>query len=153
MTDHLDNVDEENVVMLNGRSVMNALAYLNSEVTENELLKLFIGSNREPRDLVQQEIKRVLDDGVINGFIGRNGNKYGISSSMENLYQVDGDDSDEDCPKTPSKVPCETGASASGGSGESATAKVRIEASPNTKVTVKRRTNPSCLPKKKSYRR
>lgn len=100
MTDNLYESDVEQVIMLNGRSVMNALAFLNSEATENELLECFSASNLDARDLVQQELKRTLDNAVTNGFITRNDGKYSVPG-LGKMYQVDGDiSSDDDEPFT-----------------------------------------------------
>lgn len=92
-----DRSEDEKVLMLNGRSVMNALTFLNSAVTENQLLQCLTASNDEPRNIVKQELKRILDDAVTNGFITRNGGKYAIPG-MEKLYQTDCASSDDDEP-------------------------------------------------------
>lgn len=90
MTDQLHkfNQEDEEVAMLNGRAVMNALACLGTEVNENDLLKVFTASNGQSNRLVQQEIKRILDCGVSGGFIARRGNNYDLPR-LDDSYHVD----------------------------------------------------------------
>lgn len=75
------------------RCVIEVLAYLRADASEDELVKCFETSSDEPQNLVQKEMKRILDHGVATGLIVRNANKYGLPN-WKHEYQIDGDDSD-----------------------------------------------------------
>lgn len=94
MDNHSNKFEEEEINILNGHCVIDALANV-TNVTENKLLKCFATSSAESHNLVQQELKRILDSGVSNGFIVKKGNKYELPR-VENAYQVDADGGDED---------------------------------------------------------
>lgn len=85
----MDRNEEVQIGMFNGRCVMSCVASQENGVTEDDLLKFFITSN-ESHDLVQQELKRILNIGVRNGFIVRTDNKYAIQS-LDGMYDTDGD--------------------------------------------------------------
>lgn len=82
---------EEEIEMRNRQCVLNALVFLKNEVTADELLDCFIASNHEPHNVVRQELKRILRNGVVNGYIERNGNKYALPS-LQTMYETDCDD-------------------------------------------------------------
>lgn len=95
--------EEEEIGMLNGRCVTNALAIKRKETTKNELLQSFIASTDEPQDLVEDELTRILDIGVTDGFIVKLGNKYALPS-LENIFEADYDDtndSESECESQP----------------------------------------------------
>lgn len=91
MVDYWNEYDEETIGMLNGYCVMNALASQKSKITEDELLERFITSDGQPHDLVECELKRILYNGVIGGFIVKTGNRYSLPN-QENIYEVDCDE-------------------------------------------------------------
>lgn len=78
--------DDDQIKMLNGRYIMNALSFLNYEATENELLKHITQTGQ---NLDNEELKRILDYGVSNGFIMKNNNKY-LLPSLDDVNQIDG---------------------------------------------------------------
>lgn len=80
--------EEQQMRMLNGRSVMNALAFMQNEATENELCEHIITLTGQPDDLVKQEVKRILHYGINNGFLVKNGKNFSLPSS-KNVYHVD----------------------------------------------------------------
>lgn len=89
----MDNwTEEENqqIEMLNGQCVMQALAFLQRAVTEEDLMKCFNVSSHESLNLVQEELKGILDKGVDLGFIVKSGNEYALPSTT---YEADGDES------------------------------------------------------------
>lgn len=94
----MDNVSEKinntEIEMHNVRCVIAALKFLETEPTEDELVNCFVASTDEPHILIEEELKKVLDHSVKNGWIVRNDNKYGLAS-REDEYQVDGDDGDD----------------------------------------------------------
>lgn len=87
--DSINYGDDDQIQMLNGRCVMNAFAFLNYEATESELLEHVTTTSGHPQNVVKQELKRILDFGVSNGFIMKNGNRY-LLPRWENVHQVDG---------------------------------------------------------------
>lgn len=89
--DNSEEVDGDQVKMLNGRYIMNALSFLNYEATENELLR-HISVTGQPQNLDSEELKRILDYGVINGFIIKNDNKYSLPN-LDDVHQIDGSES------------------------------------------------------------
>lgn len=91
---HWNKLNEETIGMHNGHCVINALATQKNEITEDELLERFITSTDEPADLVEYELKRILYNGLANGFIVKIGNnKYGLPS-FKNIYEADCDESE-----------------------------------------------------------
>lgn len=78
--------DDDQINMINGRCIMNALSFLN-EATENELLR-HITATGHPQNVVKAELKRVLECGVTNGFIMKNDKKY-LLPRLGNVHQVD----------------------------------------------------------------
>ncbi|KAG4072750.1 hypothetical protein HA402_001862 [Bradysia odoriphaga] len=82
---------DKEIQMLNARCVMTALDSLNHHATENKILSYFQTASDE--SAVEQELKRILELGVKNGFIVRNGDKYALAS-LESDYEIDGDESD-----------------------------------------------------------
>lgn len=88
MENNSNEISEKEITKLNGSSVMSALAFLKTEATENEIFGCFQASNDELENRVQQEVKHILEFGVINGFIVRNGDKYALPG-LENRFQID----------------------------------------------------------------
>lgn len=80
--------DDDQIKMLNGRYLMRAIASLNYEATENELFR-HITATGHSQNLVREELKRILDYGVSNGFIMKNHDKYLIPRLVD-VHQVDG---------------------------------------------------------------
>ncbi|KAG4073078.1 hypothetical protein HA402_009497 [Bradysia odoriphaga] len=95
MFNHFNKLDENTVRVRNGHSVMNAIASQNNQITEDELLDQFITSTDAPRDLIEDELKEILHNGVVGGFIVKTGNVYAIPT-FENTYAADCDDSEGD---------------------------------------------------------
>lgn len=93
MDKNSEKFDDKEIEKLNVRCVIGALALL--EATEDELVKYFSTSSGEPQNVVEKEIKRVLDHSVINGWIVRNGNKYALPHRDDDEYQIDGDEDSE----------------------------------------------------------
>lgn len=100
MVNYWNELDEETIGMLNGYCVMNALASQKSEITEDELLERFITSTDQPHNLVEYELKRILYNGVIGGFITKTGNSYSIPG-LDNMYEVDCDEEESKDVKPP----------------------------------------------------
>lgn len=87
-------VQEENeIVLLNGRCVLNALVLSKNGVTEDELLDCFIDSTHQPHKVLQ-ELQQILNKGVVHGFIVRNGDKYALPS-LQNMHEADADNDDD----------------------------------------------------------
>lgn len=85
---YFNDVEEgKQIAKLNGRSVMEALAFLNYDATESELSQLIISSTGQPAKPVRDEVKRILDYGVNRGFIIKVKNNY----SLPDVYQTDCD--------------------------------------------------------------
>lgn len=92
MENQWNELEEEEITMLNGHCVINALASEKREITEDELLEYFIESTDVlSHNLVQRELNRILAVGVANGFISKNSNKYKLPS-LENIYVADADE-------------------------------------------------------------
>lgn len=88
--------DGQQIKMFNGQSVMNSLKLMNYRATENELSKHITTCTGQPAELVEQEVKRILDHGISNGFILKNGNDYSLPY-FKDVYHIDADEgSDED---------------------------------------------------------
>lgn len=83
---HSSNYEGQQII--NGRVLMNALAFLKYEASEDELFRNFVNSTGHPHELVKKELKRILHYGVSNGFLAKNGNKY-LLPSLDNIYQLD----------------------------------------------------------------
>lgn len=79
--------EEKQVTKLNVRSVMNAFAMLNYDTTEREISQQIISFTGHPAKSVRHEVKRILDNGVSNGFIIQVKNKYLLPGE----YQTDSD--------------------------------------------------------------
>lgn len=91
---YCNKLDDETIGILNGKSVITALASQKNKISEDELLEYFITSADEP-DLVENELKQILNNGVAGGFIVKTGNKYALPS-LENIYEADCDDESKD---------------------------------------------------------
>lgn len=86
--DYSNEYDDGEIKMLNGRSIMNALAFLNYQATENELLKHIVTETGHPQNLIKREIQRTLDYGVTNGFLMKSDDKY-VLPQLANVHHVD----------------------------------------------------------------
>ncbi|XP_037033362.1 uncharacterized protein LOC119072274 [Bradysia coprophila] len=95
MYNHLNKLDEDTIRVRNEHSVMDAIASQNNQITEDELFEQFIMSTDAPRDLIEYELKQILHNGLVGGFIAKTGNKYAIPT-LENMYTADCDDSKGD---------------------------------------------------------
>lgn len=84
------NKDEKEINMYNGHYVIATLSYLDNKASENELLKHILSTTAEPHNLVEQELRRILNNGVRNGFIIKIGNEY-LLPTVQDDYQLDSD--------------------------------------------------------------
>lgn len=87
--DYSSEYDDAEIKMLNGRSIMNALTFLNYEASEDELLKHFVRATGHPENLVKEELDHILEYALTNGFIMKNDNKY-LLPRLVDIHQVDG---------------------------------------------------------------
>lgn len=88
--------DEEkqiNINKYNGQYVMATLRLLRSKATENELLRQIVSTvPGQPHKLVEQELRRILNNGVANGFVIKSGNEYLLPiPQLYSAYQIDSD--------------------------------------------------------------
>lgn len=91
------NEDEiQEIIKLNGRAIIGVLANIKNNATAAEVSDYIINHTGLTRhtDLVNQEVKRVLDNGVRDGFMVKVGNKYALPS-LEDVYQLDADEGEE----------------------------------------------------------
>lgn len=96
MVNHSNQLDGKTIRVYNGQCVMDALAASQkNKITEDELLEQFTASTDASRDHIENELKRILHDGVACGFIVKTGNEYAIPT-LENLYEADCDESEGD---------------------------------------------------------
>lgn len=82
--------EEQQTKMINGRVVMNTLAFLEYKATEDELFHQIKASTKQQHKLVKRELKRILDYGISSGFLVRDGKNYSLPCFGNNLYQLDG---------------------------------------------------------------
>lgn len=80
--------DDRKVRMLNGLTVMGALAHLENKATKNELCEHIATLTGHPDELVSAEIHEILTFGVRNGFLIKIGKNYS-PLSLKNTYQED----------------------------------------------------------------
>lgn len=95
MSNQYNELDDETIGKLNGRCVMEVFASLRNEITENELLEHFFASTDDEYNLVEDELKRILNSGVVSGFIVKSDNGYALPS-LETMYELDCDEDDDD---------------------------------------------------------
>lgn len=100
MFDYSNQIDEQTTEMLNGRCVINILASKKRKITEKQILDEFISSTDVPQDLVENELKRILHNGVTSGFIVKTGNRYALAG-LEKMYEADCDDNKDRKPSKP----------------------------------------------------
>ncbi|KAG4070266.1 hypothetical protein HA402_009829 [Bradysia odoriphaga] len=85
--------EEEQITQSNGRIVMNVLAMLNNEATENQLTKQIAAVTGLPKKRVHHEVKQILDYGVTTGFLMKTRGSYSIPT----WYQIDSGKKCEPC--------------------------------------------------------
>lgn len=90
----MNQLEDKEVKIANGRCVINALASKKSGITKDKLLQCFIQSIDDDDDdnsheHVQRELNRILAAGVESGIIVENCNKYALSV-RGNVFVADG---------------------------------------------------------------
>ncbi len=83
----------------NGQTIMHALRFLGNKATIADLSKCIAQSIQQPENSVRNEVTRVLNRGVDDGFLLKRGQNYVLVGKDD--YQVDfqdrGEQSDSDC--------------------------------------------------------
>ncbi|XP_037039387.1 uncharacterized protein LOC119076626 [Bradysia coprophila] len=95
MFNHSIILDEDTIRVRNGHCVMDAIASQNNQITEDELFDQFITSTDASRDIIEDELRQILHNGMVGGFIVKTGNKYAIPT-LQNTYATDCDDGEGD---------------------------------------------------------
>lgn len=91
--DNSNSIDEE-IEKNNTRCVMIALATRKTGASENDLLKYFATSSDQEQD-VRKEIQRVLNAGLMNGFLVKKSSEYRLPNRAQE-FDVDGDEEDSE---------------------------------------------------------
>lgn len=92
------NEDEiQEITKLNGRAVAGVLASMENNATAAEVSDFIINRTglTDQTDLVHQEVRRVLDNGVRDGFMVKVGNNY-ATPSLQDIYHLDDDVGEEE---------------------------------------------------------
>lgn len=88
----MDEHDTKQINRLNGQSVFSALARFNYNATESQICDEFIESTGHAQHLVVEEVKRILQSAVNDGFIVKNGNNY----TLPNVTHIDDSNCEEE---------------------------------------------------------
>ncbi len=83
--------EEKQITQLNGLSVMKAFKNLKYSATASELSEQLVRWTGHPKKPVRDEVKRILDIGVNEGFLSRLKNNY----TLPEVYQTDCDGEDD----------------------------------------------------------
>ncbi len=84
----------QETIRLNGEAVCTVLACMKNNATEREISDYIINCTGQPKDLVVQEVSRILNHGLSGGFFVKNGNVYKLPSQTD-IYHADCDEPHE----------------------------------------------------------